>query len=294
MNRCKSLVFLTIEFGLSLFVIQSNNIFFIKSFKEAREELENADKDTWVLFDIDQTLLISKDQNFWPKNYALYAERISAIEQELYASITPEQCKILKSKRYLNQEQQVIEKEIVHSIQLLQERGVKVLGLTARVTGSYGVIQSFPTLTSSQLKINGIDFNKFRISHVILDQLPAYEGSYPIFFEGTISTNRMCKADVLNAFIDLVQDEPSRILFFDDIFENVAQVANAMTLRGIQFKGYVYQGANLLECSFNENILKLKHQHLIEHGHWLTDEEAEELFFHTRLLESVRAKLSIE
>lgn len=290
MKQNLSLIVL-ISIGLGPCIL-SNNIFVINSFSEVQEELEKADKDTWVLFDIDHTLLIPNIKNLWPKTYEMNVERITAITNELYVDITHEQYKILQSKRFAAEQQLLIEPAIVDIISSLQNRGVKILGLTARASGAYGAIQFFPELTYSQLLSKKIDFDKFRVSHVILDGLHQYQGD-PVFFRGILSTNRIDKGEVLTAFLDRVQDGPGRVIFFDDLVENVESVVHALNMRGISCKGFVYKGADLLVSSFNEKVFHLQHKHLIEHGEWLGDDEAEEMLFHAQIIESLVAKLAL-
>ncbi len=125
--------------GLVLFYMHRaspyiNTITQIDSFTQAADILNAADKNTLVLFDVDDTLIEPASVIFRPKTGENEAYRPWLIE---LTSRALWKCKKLDNyyvSIWRSQENFIlIEPEIATTIQSLQERGIKVLALTSNI-----------------------------------------------------------------------------------------------------------------------------------------------------------------
>ncbi len=116
-------------------------------------------------------------------------------------------------------------------IRQMQNRGTKVMGLTARYTE-----MAYPT--HSQLRSIGIHMEK--------NTVYAYdweiEGGYASkFVEGIVFVGlRNDKGETLMRCLDQLGFKPKKIVFIDDKLKNVLSVQKAVEARGIPFTGVRY------------------------------------------------------
>jgi hypothetical protein len=159
----------------------------------------------------------------------------------------------------------------------LQNRGVKVLALTATWTGAYFTIPSVPEWRFNKLKELGIDFSKTNFLDMTFDELPPEEGYSPMLYHGILCAGTSSKGAVLGAFLDRVKWKPDQVIFFDDSIERVESVANEMQKRGIRFHGFQYNGANFVPGELDKEVATLQMKHLVEHEEWLSEDEVRKL-----------------
>ncbi|MCK4265225.1 DUF2608 domain-containing protein [Candidatus Babeliales bacterium] len=253
------------------------NIVSIESFKEVQKALNSADEGTLVLFDIDDTLIVSPSKNFWKSNFLAHKKEIEKIADTAFKR-TDKNKKYLLSKRLAKEVPLIIEAIVPEMIKTLQERKVEVLALSRFSTGTMGVIRDFPKWRYDKLKEVGINFSVTKFPDIILKTLYHDDkGFYPVFYKGILLTNRSTKGAVLGAFLDYMHYKPKRIIFFDDDREQVKLVASEIYKRKILFEGYVYNGSMHMASHFDANIISIQYNHLVDHEEWLTDEEAKAL-----------------
>ena len=256
-----------------------SHIIEIDSFKQATDILSKADKNTLVLFDVDDTLIVPTSIIF--RSTATKNETNARWLNELFSTVfknTKHPVDYYLSIWHSQEEVPLlIEKDIVQTIASLQNSGIKVLALTAVSPGSYFTIPSIPKWRFNTLKKLGIDFSKVNFPDIIFDELPQEEGHFPMLYHGILCTGPISKGDVLGAFLDRVKWKPAQVIFFDDSMERVNQVANELKKRKIPFYGYHYKGAALLPGELDKEVGSAQLHYLAEHEKWITEIEARAL-----------------
>lgn len=191
-------------FGFS--VLYTETIKEIVSIKQAQNELERADENTLVVFDIDKTLLVSDVP-------------ISFMDQEIKFDS--------------------VEKETVEIIRNLQSRGVPIIALTH--SGSTPEICRWRVDNLQQIEL---DFsNSFALKEFEFDKLPMIFDAYPSFYRGILCTGGIAKGVLLAAFIQRIGWLPHKVIFFDDQFQFCLNVHLEMSQRGIPVQCYWYRAA---------------------------------------------------
>lgn len=225
--------------------------------QQAADALDAADKDTLVLFDVDDTLITTKH----PYLKFSDSEHIS------------------RSTYYQNEDPLVIESSIIARIKDLQSRAITVIALTSMASGRRSTIPSLEQWRYEKLKKLGIDFNNTHFSNVqweICDPTKETKAR-PAFYNGVLVTDFEKKGPVLQQFLEKQKYTPQRIIFFDDqrhMLESVQRTASALS---IHFQGFHYDGSqhvppvtrNPQREAFQMKWLRLRR--------WLNDETAQQM-----------------
>jgi hypothetical protein len=255
----------------------------IQSFEQAADILKTADKNSLVLFDVDDTLIIpatvlfrpitieNPQYNQWLKELTDSALKNAKQSEEYYGSIWKQQ-----------ETPKIIELGIVNTIASLQNRGVMVLALTALMTGSSGIIPSLPEWRFTKLKEVGIDFSKANLPDIVFTELPAKNGQHPMLYHGILCATSGSKGQVLGAFLDRMGLKPNKVIFFDDSLKRVEDVGQEMKKRNIPFYGFQYKGADFVPGELDKEIASFQYKYLLEHEKWLSDDEAREMLQHKK------------
>ena len=241
-------IILSISYSVFLYFGSWKDFKKISSYDEVAHILDEIDDNALVLFDIDDTLIVSQSKLFWVK----LVERVALGIKKVTPSVLKEKLKPyfdhyenwfmakLKSK----ENPILIEPDIPSTIKSLQDRGIKVMALTSLHTGSYHNISSLPESRYQKLKKIGIDFSNTAIPDHEFTDLPKKQGHYPLLYHGMLLTNFVSKGTVLGAFLDLMQWRPSQVIYFDNHKWQISSVAKEIHKRKIPFRGYEYDGRN--------------------------------------------------
>ena len=253
----------------------------IDSYTQAADAFACADSNTLILFDVDDTLIEPASILFRPKiiEHETNQSWLKELSQRIYEiSNKPES--YFGSIWRVKEVPLLIEPTIVPTIQALQDRGVKVMALTALNTGSDHTIPFLPEWRYSKLKELGIDFNKVGFPDIVFKELPEEDGHYPLLYHGILCTNSVSKGELVAAFLDHVHWKPSNVIFFDDSLKQVESVEQAMKACSIPFQGFHYLGAQHLPGELDKEQAEFQLKYLIEHEDWLSDEQARALMMH--------------
>lgn len=249
----------------------------IHSFSEASPQLELSDKDTLVIFDVDDVLIISEDFVLRPS--------AAGFDPVCWKNKTEEEINYLVSIIQSEMDFILIDPSIPSLIESLQTKGIKTLALTACRTGKFGMIENVEDWRIEQLLDHKIDFTPSwkDAPPRFFSQLVATNQNPPLFKKGilllgdfyleTIST----KGKVLEAFLDTLNWQPKRVLFFDDKIKNLTAVQEVLEKRKIEYHGYLYKGADTMPGSFDKELAEFQIQHLTKHKEWLNETRAKEL-----------------
>ena len=243
-------------------------------FQVIKDQIQSTENDTLVIFDIDNVLLQAKDYSL--RSYSNEKEQKKA--EKFFKEVNKRLTHEVISEILIQMKIEPVDQRMVELINFTQKRGVKVLALTARGIGQFGIIPSLENLTVKELKNLGYNFDKswINIKEQIFDQLPSkHSKKFPIFKQGVISTCGVPKGKVLEAFLIYIKLHPVKILFIDDKRINIESVASFARKANIEFFGIEYtfsQDSNVE--AFNEERAKLQLDTLERKHKWLPDQEA--------------------
>lgn len=225
------------------------------------------------------------------------AQRFEKLNEKEIAELEPkdEEKKRLEAKNtesmLISQAKEVpVDNRMVGLIKHLQMNGTKVLALTSVDTGSYGQITSMETLRINRLKQSGYYFDRswIGVKDRLLDQFlqnttdrsssaQKLEKKGIVFSKGVVLTNSSPKGGALMAFLHYTNAKPKKIIFIDDLKENLKTVEMEARKNNIQFFGIEYTAAidarieplNIKRARIQLDIFKKNHK-------WLSDKEADE------------------
>ena len=253
-----------------------NTIKSIDSFAQAADTLNSATSNSLVLFDVREVLYVPLSAVFHVKVIEENTEWLKEAQQTIFQDIKKPEghyWSIWKQQ----ETPMLIEPSIVQTIADLQNRGVKVMVLTALMSGADFTIPSLPEWRFNTLKKLGLDFSKAGFPDMAFNELPAKKEQHPILYRGILAASGTPKGQVLGAFLDRTNLKPDKVIFFDDSMERVESVAQEMKKRSIPFYGYQYNGARFVPAELDKEVATMQMKHLVEYEKWLSEEEARKL-----------------
>ncbi len=237
----------------------------IASFSEI--DFNAIDKDTLVIFDVDETLIQPVDMYFINEG----RPEAKAIKKKLIENHPEIKDWRLYEDILIKQVQRpLLEISIIEKINALQKIGVIVIAVTAMNTGKHG---SYDRLEHWRYEHLG----SFGFEGAFNDLIIDFEsnGKKPVFYKGILATDLSPKGPALFSFLDLIKDMPKKIIMFDDNKDFLESVAAESKKHGVQFQGYWYKGAH--EKAWDQALIDFQIEHLLKHKKWLSDEQVQEL-----------------
>jgi hypothetical protein len=245
----------------------------IENFSEVAAVFDACDKNTFVTFDIDNTLIMSNDvlANFefpslWFDIQALFKYPELIWNQNLMEEILGDVFE--QSQRF------VFDHDIVSIIKELQKRNVPAVALSLMWSGACGSIKNMPEWRANMLNNFGINFDG-HFPDTILTSLPIDRGQYPCLYKGILCTNQVDKGKVLGAFLDHNKLKPTHIISFDDQKKQLKSVAKECARRNIVFSGYQMVGWKKYCGQWDTDRALLQLDFLMDENLWLTDNQAD-------------------
>lgn len=259
------LIFIVIVFYNSFALASISEINDLSLFKKTVYSL---DESAIVLLDIDFTVMKPCDASLLPCGWHLrkqYLHTLDLKRREYLQSIIALECK-----------EELMDISYLEIIKQLEEKGVPVFGLTALEVGRYGKIEHLEDWRLSNLKQVGIDLsNSLKDKSLIsLNTVPEYNGNYPLLKNGVLFTNRQPKGLIFSTFVGCLDHKPKKVIFIDDNLEYLKSVEHAALGLGMEFIGFHYRAAENMYCDFEEQIARIQYLYLLEHEHWLTEQQA--------------------
>ncbi len=219
----------------------------IKSHVEKALEITSPE-DILVAFDIDMTLI----QSTHPATSYPTLQKHGALYKKIFGSL-PSEVKDLTLNLPAQFPSKLVEQETPQIIQDLQAKGVKVMALTAALTGYLREVfgeARIEELRHSALHGLGINFeNTFDFKEVTFKTIPPYRNNHPTFFKGLLFSNgeqgAHNKGTVLVTFLKHANFTPKIVIFVDDRKKNLEQVELALKEHypDTKFLGIEYLGA---------------------------------------------------
>lgn len=252
----------------------SSTVRAIESYKQAEMDLQLADANTLVLFDVDDTLTIAIDVAMRDQVKKKNPAELKLLKELVFADL-PE-----STDYYFNLWEKspgafrLVEPIVTDLIKTLQNRNVKVFALTVANSASHYLIPDFPKFRFETLKSLGVDFSRAGVPNKVFNQFSKPSGFYPLLYQGVICTEHVSKGLVLGALLDYMVWKPSHVIFFDDTHANLVSVAQELCRRGIPFTGYHYLGAGLVVGKLDLKLTQTQFEYLRNNKEWLSDRKA--------------------
>ncbi|KAF3361638.1 hypothetical protein PHSC3_001761 [Chlamydiales bacterium STE3] len=278
MTLMKKLLFVFIALSqfftsLSALILEAPNLDLLE------KELEKVDQQSFVLFDVDETLIVPKDLILNPyvrETWNNYARE--TIENPSIIPLGKDGDEYFFGQVLSKIEYEVVDPKVVEIIHSLQKRQIKTIAFTKMRTGSLGIIPSMEDWRIEHLKKHSFDFSSSfpQIQEVRIDVLES-GGRSSHFKHGLLCANRQEKGPVLMAFLAKIKWKPAKVLFIDNQLDYLKSVETALEGTGIEFIGFHYTEVERRPRSINENLARFQLIHLAKTGEWLRDCEALQL-----------------
>lgn len=258
--------------AVSVFVNLKPGVKMIKSFSEVN--FQAIEPGSVVVFDVDYTLTQFED-SFCVKNGKEFEDFYkSLLKFERYQKLGKSGLLKLRDSAILGIKFSLIEKGIAKQIKTLIDRGVFVIACTHAWTGKLG------ETTFEQWRFEILE--ELGITMSFADKVFDLQGfdKKPKFFKGIILTDRANdKGPLITASIEQLKLNPKKVMFFDDVEQFVKSVSASCKEKDLECEGYHYKGFDNFgnQKTLNYDLALFKHDHLLEHGQWLSDEQAEPL-----------------
>lgn len=272
--------------------IVGSNINEIYSIVQAHDELGQADNQTLVVFDIDDTLTANVEalvhvivfehglEHFYEHDHA-FITRLRHNAKKIFEakkSNDPEYTQRLFSLIMEKEHFEPVEHAMVQVVKALQQHGVKVIALTNFNTGKWGLLEHIEQWRASKLKEAGFDFStSFGSGQIFFDMLSPRNGTYPLFYEGILFTALACdKGKLLRTFLQSIGWIPKRVLYFDDREDGVyiQSVQHEMKSAAIPCTCFWYRAMKDRKERIDQAVVQFQFDYLFKHEIFLTDQEA--------------------
>jgi Protein of unknown function (DUF2608) len=249
------LQFLT-AFALLTVIPAHAEIYEVASFRDPQVQmtLAAADTATWVIFDIDNTLIKSASMIGSPQ-WSDYVKGLATA-----AGKKKHEAEVIQhaSFRYaqLNLRVETTEAAAPPMIIGLQKRLITSFALTARDQASAAV-------TTAQLRAAGYNFT----------------GSQPTgspearLYSGVLFASGVSKGGLLKKLMTKNQSKPTHVIFFDDRHENLESVGNELSRIGVKFTGFRYGAVDKDVENFRSDIANVQWVELKRTGQSLSNTE---------------------
>lgn len=251
-------------------------IFAMDTIEQLELLLTQADKDSLVIFDVDEVLVYPENviqlqiaSPFWDGRMLDLERRLGSKTRDLLHSI------MLKQSYW-----KITDQRLPHIIANLQFNHIKTIALTAFRSGEMGELSSIEDWRSGELRKRHIDFNinsSWTNQHFNIHSLSEIAGKkMPVYKDGIIYTNHHPKGKVLFAFLAQVDFKPKKIFFVDDRMKNIIDLKNACLEKNISFLGVHDTRIINQHNSFDPQLGAYQFEQLESSHIWLSDQVAKQ------------------
>lgn len=169
-------------------------------------------------------------------------------------------------------EMQLVEPLTASVVQMMQEKGFCVMGLT---TQGFHLERT----TNRQLEENGISL--YKTAPFADDLYFVKENERGVLYrKGTLFTGGSHKGESFFAFCEKIGYTPKHIVFINDKASHLKEIKESADKRGVEFIGLRYSYSDAIKANFNMEIAEAQFSR-IPHRNIISDEDASE---HLRLV----------
>lgn len=260
---------------LSLLLLSYNcfaNIIPTNDFKVIEKYVNKADKDTLVMFDVDDVLMMPTDE------FAVNDPIRKELTQKLRERYSKEELTYLYSCVFERRTVQLVNPNMQSLIKSLEQRKIPTIALTGWWTGKWGKIDKMENLRFVGLKQVDISFTNtspFK-EDMVFPELQNKSG-FPMLKSGVILTALADKGLVLKAALEKSNLHFKKVVFIDDDIKYIESVEKVCLDMNIDFQGIHYGAARIAPLPvLNKEKEELRYEILQKEHIWLLDKELEE------------------
>ncbi|HJD60958.1 MAG TPA: DUF2608 domain-containing protein [Rickettsia endosymbiont of Columbicola hoogstraali] len=241
-------------------------------FKVIEEYVNTANKDTLVIFDVDDVLAMPTDE------FAVNAPIRKELAQKLRERYSKNELRYLYSCVFERRTAQPVVPNMRGLVKSLEQRNIPAIALTGWWTGKYGNVAKMENLRFDALK--DVDISFINTSPFKEDAtFPEFENEngIPMLISGVILTASANKGLVLKAAFEKYNLHFKKIIFIDDTMKELESVEKACLDLNIDFQGIHYGAAKIAPLPIlDKEKEELRYEILKKEHIWLLDKELEE------------------
>ncbi len=236
--------------------------------------LQRSDSDTLIIFDVDEVLLYPVDEILRRKHQKELFEIFIKFFDKYF---TEKRLQELYSIVFLERKIIPVSIKLALLIRKIQKQNIKILALTHCYTEDFGRISRMKDWRIKELETLGYYFKLSwpEINEIKFDKLPTIdEGKYAAFKEGIIFTYNLSKEIVLKEFFKSFAMIFTKIIFIDDIEENLNCLEKFAQEVSVDYTRIHYTAVeDMFLTSLDQNIIERQCQVLIKEKKWISDAE---------------------
>lgn len=255
--------------GLAADIYQSSNLLLIE------EALQNASKDTLVIFDVGDTLITCDEPLFHSKNKSAFGK----VSEQLFQDMSKERVDELMTIILNERKTSLVDYKILDLLDLIRNKDLTIIALTTCGTGKYGLIEKMEDWRIHQLEALGLSFEEMSLQdEKWFDSMHGPHG-VPLLKKGIVFTAQMDKVLVLEELFKIEKLTPKKIIYIDDKIEVVKDMQAFCEKLRIDFLGFEYTAVKERPVQkIDEKLIEIQLNILLHEGLWVTSEEAAETF----------------
>ncbi|MFC1843137.1 DUF2608 domain-containing protein [Candidatus Dependentiae bacterium] len=251
----------------------------VKNLDLLAKEIKNLNKDSLVIFDVDNTLIVA--ENGFNNHVSDKFKKVwKPLVKKINNSVKPEKFKVLLSRMSMGTKSMLVDEKVLSIIKEIKNKKSKILALTKYIPGKFGDIDRGDIYRFKTLKSVGIDFGSYfpNYDRIVLKELVhKVKKTSPVFYNGALMTDRFTKGQALKVFLNKIKWWPKKIVYVDDDLKFLQEVKKIAEKKGIEFLGLHYRGAEYIPCNIDPNIAKFQVDNLIKTGQWIGEDQAKKL-----------------
>lgn len=257
---------------------QDSKIVSIESLSEVKHDFQDADKQTLVVFDVDETLLMPVDA-LWQQGRIWEADICKQLPvndsvKNILKDVRQDDLTVF-SNRMLHTQFKRVESNVDVLIKSLQARHIKVIALTNFGPGAFGTIPSLKEWRWAQLSEHKINFEmSFPGLTLTFPDFQPIQSGHPEFYKGILFAANNPKGKVLSAFLDQIAYKPTKIIFIDDKEKYLVSAQEEIAKKGVDFKGFLYSGAHKMASLIDPAIVEFQLKQWKECNEYVCDAQA--------------------
>ncbi|WP_201457084.1 DUF2608 domain-containing protein [Chlamydia sp. 17-3921] len=236
---------LIVLFGKSLNILGSTTTRYtqIKSIHEVAGDILYDNEDFWLIFDVDDTLFQGAEaltHTLWLQNTIEGFQQLGLTEQKAWETVLPYWIEIQEMGSVKS-----IEVAMNTLIKKIQAQGKTLFAYTERPRRT-------KDLTLKQLESLDIFVSKTAPQANTLPEQLAYHS-------GVLFAEEYHKGLGLQLFLDALDFSPKKIIYIDNLEENVLRVGDLCVNRGIHYFGITYSAQKYLPPIYLPEISKIQY-----------------------------------
>ncbi len=244
----------------------SSQVFSTNNLGAIEEVLQGADRDTLVLWDVDQTLLTPDDPILKPK-WDKQLEQWMGGKKVMIDPVTGKTRYIFR-EILMSAPHSLVDSRSVSLVKEFQERGVPMIAFTLAPGGKVGQVESFVEWRCEELRRFGFDFSGAFSNRGRVELPKDLEKEYPpVYQSGILVTSLHDKGPVLRNFFEAIQWTPKKIIIIDDQIGNVNSIVDLFKDE-IETIGIHYTAASHAHCEIDPVAAEKKVHHFIQTSQW--------------------------